>query len=115
MKQNKGEEMILNELKALANEKRLKIIYSLSIYEFCQVHIMTITGLSQVDASRNLKVLVAADLLESQKKGNRVMYKLSDKMQLDYSLQLELIKKEYSYLSYDLDIEQLIATCQGLS
>ncbi len=107
--------MILNELKALANEKRLKIIYSLTIHDFCQVHIMTLTGLSQVDASRNLKVLVDAGLLESQKKSNRVMYKLSDKMAIDYNEQLELIKKEYGYLSYDLDMDELIAGCQSLN
>ncbi len=107
--------MILNELKALANEKRLMIIYSLTIHKFCQVHIMTITGLSQVDASRNLKVLVMAGLLESQKEGNRVMYKLSDKMLINYERQLASIKKQYSYLSYDLDIESLIESCQNLN
>ncbi|WOO87784.1 metalloregulator ArsR/SmtB family transcription factor [Mollicutes bacterium LVI A0039] len=106
--------MILNELKALANEKRLKVIYSLSNSDFCQMHIIELTKLSQVDASRSLKTLVDSGLVNSRKEGNRVVFSLSDKMINEYNVQLQQIKKEYNYLSFDVDIEQYIEECKTI-
>lgn len=106
--------MILNELKALANDKRLKVIYALSTSDFCQLHVIELTGLSQVDASRSLKALVETGLVDSEKKGNRVIFSLSDKMKRDYAVQLELIKAEYNYLSFDLDMEEFVEECKNL-
>lgn len=103
--------MILNELKALANDKRLKVLYALSYNDFCQIHIIEITGLSQVDASRSLKALIESGLVESRKKGNRVIYTLSKKMTEDYSVQLKSIIEEYKYLSFDVDLNRLVNEC----
>lgn len=103
--------MVLNELKALANDKRLKVLYALSYHDFCQIHIIEITGLSQVDASRSLKALIESGLVESRKKGNRVIYTLSTKMKDDYSVQLKAITEEYNYLSYDVDLNGLVNEC----
>lgn len=106
--------MILNELKALANEKRLKIIYALSTSDFCQLHIIELTGLSQVDASRSLKALVDSGLVDSRKKGNRVIFSLSYKMTDEYKTQLDAIKKEYNYLSFDIDMDDFVEDCKNL-
>lgn len=105
--------MILNELKALANDKRLKVIYALAQNSFCQLHIIKITGLSQVDASRSLKALVETGLVDSQKRGNRVIFSLSNKMREDYKYQLETIVKEYSYLTFDLDVDEIVEDCRN--
>ncbi len=106
--------MILNELKALANDKRLKIIYALADNDFCQIHIIELTKLSQVDASRSLKALVETGLVDSRKSGNRVIFSLSKKMREDYKLQLEMIKQEYNYLSFDIDMDEFVKECQNL-
>lgn len=106
--------MILAELKALANEKRLRIIYALSLQEFCQLHIIEITELSQVDTSRNLKVLVDSGLVNSEKRGNRVIYSLSAKIKEDYAAQLDKIKMQYNYLTFDVDVEEIIDDCNKL-
>lgn len=103
--------MILNELKALANDKRLKVLYALSYNDFCQIHIINITGLTQVDASRSLKALIESGLVVSRKKGNRVIYSLSTKMREDYSVQLQAINNEYKYLSFDVDLNALVDEC----
>lgn len=112
--QLRGIKMILNELKALSNEKRLKIIYALSINNFCQMHVIEISGLSQVDASRGLKILVDSGLVDSEKHGNRVLYSLSEKMIECYREQLTLICEEYKYLSYDIDTVLLIDECKSM-
>lgn len=106
--------MILNELKALANDKRLKVIYALTVNDFCQLHIIEMTGLSQVDASRSLKALVDTGLVDSRKKGNRVIFSLSDKMKSDYAVQLDMVRTEYNYLSFDLDIDEFVEECKTL-
>lgn len=106
--------MILNELKALANDKRLMVIYALTISDFCQLHIIELTNLSQVDTSRSLKALVESGLVDSRKKGNRVIFSLSKKMKTDYSLQLDAIRKEYNYLSFDVDMDEFVEDCQTL-
>lgn len=106
--------MILNELKALANDKRLKVIYSLANNDFCQLHVIEITGLSQVDASRSLKALVDSGLVDSVRKGNRIIFSLSTKMKTEYRAQLEMIKKEYNYLSFDIDFNELVDDCNNL-
>ncbi len=106
--------MILNELKALANDKRLKVIYALADNDFCQIHIIELTKLSQVDASRSLKALVETGLVDSRKSGNRVIFSLSKKMREDYRLQLDMIKQEYNYLSFDIDMDEFVKDCQNL-
>lgn len=106
--------MILNELKALANDKRLKVLYSLADNNFCQLHVIQITGLSQVDASRSLKALVDSGLVDSTRKGNRIIFSLSNKMRTEYKAQLEMIKKEYNYLTFDLDLQEIIDDCENL-
>lgn len=106
--------MILNELKALANDKRLKVIFALANNDFCQLHIIQITGLTQVDASRSLKALVESGLVDSQKNGNRVIFSLSKKMKEEYKTQLEMIKQEYNYLSFDMDMNDLVDDCKNL-
>ncbi len=106
--------MILNELKALANEKRLKVIYSLLKNDFCQIHIIEISGLSQVDASRSLKALVEAELVDSRKIGNRVIYSLSSKLKEEYANQLQVIEKEYNYLLSEIDLDKTILDCKLL-
>lgn len=104
--------MVLKELKALASEKRLQIIYALSINDFCQVHIIEITGLSQVDISRNIKVLIDNGLVIGKKDGNRIMYSLSQKLINEYPLQLKKVKREYEYLLENVNIDDLIKRCE---
>lgn len=106
--------MILAELKALSNEKRLMIIYALTLQDFCQHHIIQITELNQVDASRNLKVLVDCGLVTSIKVGNRVIYGLSDKIKTQYHSQLVKIEEEYNYLTFDIDIDDVKFDCSNL-
>lgn len=111
--QNIGEVMVLKELKALANDKRLKILYVLTINNFCQIHIIELTQLSQVDVSRNLKPLVDMGLVDSEREGNRVFFSLSKKMKIEYKNQLEQIIKEYEYLSSGVDINKFIDKCKN--
>ncbi len=104
--------MILKEMKALANDKRLKILFVLSYNEFCQIHISELTGLGQVDASRSLKQLVDTGFVATRKVGNRVLFSLTDKLELEYGNVLTNLQVEYSDIIIDIDMEQFIQTCE---
>lgn len=104
--------MILKEMKALANEKRLKILFVLSHNEFCQIHISELTGFSQVDASRSLKQLVDTGFVATRKVGNRILFSLTDKLELEYGNVLTNLQLEYSDIIIDIDMKQFIETCE---
>lgn len=104
--------MILDELKALGNEKRLMIVYALNLSEFCQIHIEKITKLGQVDISRHGQMLIDAGLVETRKKSNRVIYSLSAKMRVDYKIQLEYISDYYKYLLDEVEIGEITQECK---
>ncbi len=104
--------MILNELKALSNDKRLKILFILSYSEFCQIHISDLTGVSQVDASRNLKQLVDTGFVSSRKVGNRVLFTLTDKLEDEYGEFVPRLQNDYSNLITNVDISQYIEMCE---
>ncbi len=105
--------MLLQQFKALANDKRLKIIYALTVTDLCQIHIMEISRLSQVDTSRNLKVLLDSNLVTSRKKGTRVIYSLSPLLRTEYQQQLQIVKREYDFLKQEIDLYDLQLRCQN--
>lgn len=65
-------------LKALAHETRLRILTLLAARQLCVCHLEVALGLSQVAVSRHLSVLRAAGLVESQRQGLWVHYRLAD-------------------------------------
>lgn len=65
-------------LKALGHEVRLRIMSLLAQRRLCVCHLEAALGLSQVTVSRHLAVLRAAGLVESQREGRWVHYRLPD-------------------------------------
>ncbi|WDC83683.1 metalloregulator ArsR/SmtB family transcription factor [Caloramator sp. mosi_1] len=65
---------IVNILKALSDETRLRIINLLMVKELCVCEIEALLGLNQSNASRHLNKLSSADILKSYKKGQYVYY-----------------------------------------
>lgn len=64
--------------KALSDETRLKIIYSLSREELCVCDVAQITGTSVAAASHHLRLLKNMGLARSRKQGKMVFYTLWD-------------------------------------
>lgn len=64
--------------KALADETRMKIIYSLSREELCVCDVATIIGSTVAAASHHLRYLKNVGLARNRKQGKMVFYELND-------------------------------------
>lgn len=69
---------MLEILKALADETRLRILSQILKSEMCVCEIEECLGLTQSNASRHLTVLKKAGVLESYKTAQWTYYKISD-------------------------------------
>ena len=65
-------------LKALADENRLRILLLLRERELCVFELMGVLGLSQPLVSSHLGVLRSAGLVEARREGKRIRYSLSE-------------------------------------
>lgn len=65
-------------LKALADENRLRILMLLRERELCGLELMGVLGLSQPLVSSHLGVLRSAGLVEARREGKRMRYSLTD-------------------------------------
>jgi DNA-binding transcriptional ArsR family regulator len=63
--------------KALADENRVRILCSLQNKELCVCQIVALLGLAASTVSKHLSILHHARLVESQKKGRWVYYRLA--------------------------------------
>lgn len=71
--------MILDILKALADNNRLRILYALSIEsELCACQVTELLEVTGATVSRHIKQLIDAGLVSSRKDGKWVYYKLKD-------------------------------------
>lgn len=68
---------ILDALKALADENRLRILYALRDGELCVCQVIALLDLAPSTVSRHLSVLRSARWVESRKDGRWMYYRLS--------------------------------------
>jgi DNA-binding transcriptional ArsR family regulator len=67
----------LNIVKALASDKRLRMLMALRNGELCEGALAELVGVRPATASRHLWVLMNAGLLDSEKRGRCVCYHLA--------------------------------------
>ena len=67
-----------SELKALSDEKRLKILTLLTFREMCVCELTAALGLTQPNLSHHVKKLEYAGLVRHEKRGKWVYYFLTD-------------------------------------
>jgi len=70
--------------KALADEKRLRILSLLEVREMCVCEVMVALGLTQPNASHHLGILENVGLVKRRKEGKWVYYALSDQELIEY-------------------------------
>lgn len=68
---------MIDVLKALADENRLRIIQLILQAELCVCEIETLLDMTQSNVSRHLSKLKQAGIIESSKDGQWVHYKIS--------------------------------------
>ncbi|KXB05358.1 hypothetical protein AKJ50_01150 [candidate division MSBL1 archaeon SCGC-AAA382A13] len=64
--------------KALGNETRLKIVKYLLENERCACEFESMVNRDQTTISRHLKILTEAGILEKEREGKNVIYKIED-------------------------------------
>lgn len=65
-------------LKALANEKRLKVLYYIADEELSVGKIEKLVGLSQSALSQHLAVLRAENLVKTRREAQTIVYEIKD-------------------------------------
>lgn len=67
---------LIEILKVLSDENRLKIVNLLAKYNMCGCNILKELDITQPTLSHHMKVLIAVKLVTPIKKGNKVVYQL---------------------------------------
>ena len=70
--------------KALADEKRLRILSLLEVREMCVCEVMVALGMTQPNASHHLGILENVGLVKRRKEGKWVYYAISDQELIEY-------------------------------
>ena len=100
---------IVQMLKALGDENRIRILNLLKDEELCVGEIEHILGITQSNASRHLTKLNMLKIVDSEKKAQWVYYKLNKKTIKDYPFIKALINEELSKIDKcKEDTEKLI-------
>ena len=70
---------VMDVLKALADENRVRLLYALKDGELCVCQLVALLELAPSSVSKHLTILRSARLLESRKSGRWMYYRLSGK------------------------------------
>lgn len=85
---------IIDALKALADETRLRILNLIYKDTLCVCHIETILKLSQSNASRHLTKLKHAKLIIGEKHAQWIYYRINEEVLNEHAFIKELLEQE---------------------
>lgn len=98
---------IIEILKALADETRLRILNIVKEGEFCVCDIENALHLNQSNASKHLNKLKSSKIIIATKKAQWVYYSINSKILKDYLFINELIKNSLNEEIFFEDLENL--------
>lgn len=99
---------LIEILKALADDTRMRILNILKSGELCVCEIEIILDISQSNASRHLNRLINARILDNYKVGTYVYYKIDEKTVKEYPFIMEIIEEHTMDVNpYQKDYERL--------
>lgn len=93
---------LLQVIKAVSDETRIRILNLLNKGELCVCELEELLGINQSNASRHLNKLTVAKLIDYEKSGQYVYYRLNQK-----------VIKEYQFINELLDEFSKLEKCQG--
>jgi len=98
---------VVDILKALAEESRLRILALLLQDEMCVCEIEDCLNMTQSNVSRHLTALKQCGILDSYKQAQWAYYKISDKFKEEHqNLWLYLVQKLKESPNYQMDFEK---------
>lgn len=99
---------IVNLLKIVCDENRLRILNIIKEDALCVGEIQTLLEITQSNTSRHLEKIKASGIVNTTKKAQFVFYKLEDKALRDYSFLRKLLFENIREVSaFMTDIERL--------
>ena len=99
---------IVNEFKALSDETRLRIINILLKNNLCVCEIMDVLGMTQSRISRHMGILKQAELIEEERNGKWVIYKIGEENKSILSYVKQQTKNEQIFNSDKEKIEKTL-------
>ncbi|MEW9079270.1 ArsR/SmtB family transcription factor [Terrisporobacter glycolicus] len=100
---------LIQMLKALGDDTRLRIINILSHGDLCVCEIEVVLGISQSNASRHLNKLMNAKLVNYYKEAKYVYYKINEETINEHKFLKDIIEKELCNIEkLNNDYENLI-------
>lgn len=102
---------IIRTLSALSEQNRLRIVAALSARKMAVCEIREILGLSFSTVSKHLSILADAGLIESEKEGKWVHYRLTDSLQPEIG---DLLGRIMVLLSADPQIREDLKKVQSV-
>lgn len=106
---------LIKILKALDDENRLKMIYILSEYKFCQVHLQDLIGINQANISRNIKKLYEAGIINYELSNRKNRYFVTKEFQKEYEVIYLKVKEEYKNSDINKHLKSLEHDCEVLN
>lgn len=99
---------LIQMLKALSDETRLRILNLLWRGELCVCELEMLLDINQSNASRHLNRLANAKIIDSDKRAQYVFYKINEDTLNEYSFIKELLDNELIKLEiYKQDLKRL--------
>lgn len=99
---------LIQILKALSDENRLRILNLLRQGELCVCELEMLLNINQSNVSRHLNRLANAKIIDSDKRAQYVFYKINEDTLKEYSFIKELLDNELIKLEiYKEDLERL--------
>ena len=101
---------MISIFKGLQDENRLRIFHLITKQQLCVCEIETILELSQSNASRHLAKLKEAGLIEGEKDGQWIHYKVSDAFMGEHQLLLRYLLEQFNRTSLFLKDQKRLDT-----
>lgn len=89
---------LLNVMKALSDETRVRILYLLKDGDLCVCELELLLNINQSNASRHLNKLTNAKILDFYKVAKYVYYKINEEAVKNYPFILEIINEHAATL-----------------
>lgn len=104
---------LLKVMKALADENRLRIMHLIHQKELCVCEMESILGMTQSNVSRHLIKLKDAELIEAEKQGQFVFYRVNPESLQEISFLTGLLEQEVVKLKKSKDDLEKLNNLKG--
>lgn len=103
---------VINVIKSLDDDTRLKMVYILSKYKFCQDHLSKLLDLNQANVSRSLNKLVESNILDFEMTNRKNRYFVKQEFIDSYPDLYQHIISHFDNSYLNVKLENLEEECE---